>query len=309
MAEQRQDNKALEEAIEIFRADKEKDSFVKVMELLERSIVLVPALAPGDLSPELVKQMQEGKPVKLPKEAKIVPCLLRKETGEQALPVFTSPDQIPPDKKSPMVVAMPFMGCVSMAMANQDKVAEVVVNPFTGIVVLNRSILEVAEKRRQAAGQMKTVQVTKEQFQDLVHNRVVLSLLPKYLFENGEEGLKKLQREEGDFLWHFYEEVYPKGQKPSCQPDDFSVMTLNLTDTIQLTRLDMPDEAAKKGMCYRVYAVWKRDAQELLYYTMEKTKDGNLIAKVTADGGHEIVEPAPENGAEIEAVMNLVTQS
>ncbi len=46
MAEQRQDNKALEEAIEIFRADKEKDSFVKVMELLERSIVLVPALAP-----------------------------------------------------------------------------------------------------------------------------------------------------------------------------------------------------------------------------------------------------------------------
>ena len=82
MAEQRQDNKALEEAIEIFRADKEKDSFVKVMELLERSIVLVPALAPGDLSPELVKQMQEGKPVKLPKEAKIVPCLLRKETGE-----------------------------------------------------------------------------------------------------------------------------------------------------------------------------------------------------------------------------------
>ncbi len=86
-------------------------------------------------------------------------------------------------------------------------------------------------------------------------------------------------------------------------------MTLNLTDTIQLTRLDMPDEAAKKGMCYRVYAVWKRDAQELLYYTMEKTKDGNFIAKVTADGGHEIVEPAPENGAEIEAVMNLVTQS
>ena len=278
MAEQRQDNKALEEAIATFRADKERDSYVKVMELMERSMVLVPAMPPGDLPPELMEQMKEGKPVKLPKETRIVPCLLRKETGEQALPIFTSPEQIPPDKKSPMVVAMPFMGCVSMAMANQDKVAEIVVNPFTGIVVLNKSVLEVAEKRRQAAGQIKTIQVTKEQFQELAHNRVALSLLPKYLFENKEEGLKKLQQEEGQLLLHFYEEIYPKGQKAPSRADDFSVMPLNITDTIQLTRLDMPDETAKKNLCYRVYAVWKRDTEELLYYTLEKTKDGIVIA-------------------------------
>lgn len=306
MAEQRQDNKALEEAIAAFREDKERDSYVKVMELLERSIVLVPAMPPKDLPAEMMEQMQAGKPVKLPKEAKIVPCLLRKETGEQALPIFTSPAQIPPDKKSPMVVAMPFMGAVAMVSANQDKVSEIVVNPFTGIMVLNQSILEIAEKRRKAAEQIKPVQVTKEQFQDLAHNRMALSLLPKYLFEKKEEGLKKLQQEEGGLLMSFYDEIYPKGQKPSCQPDDFSLMTLNITDTIQLTRVDMPDETAKKNLCYRVYVVWKRDTEELLYYTLEKTKDGSMIARVTADGMHEVVEPAPDNGAEIEAVMNLV---
>lgn len=309
MAEQRQDNKALEEAIAAFREDKERDSYVKVMELLERSIVLVPAMPPKDLPAEIMEQMQAGKPVKLPKEAKILPCLLRKETGEQALPIFTSPAQIPPDKKSPMVVAMPFMGVISMVSANQDKVSEVVVNPFTGIMVLNQSILEIAEKRRKAAGQIKTVQVTKEQFQELAHNRMALSLLPKYLFEKGEEGLKKLQQEEGEFLMSLYEEIYPKGQKPSGQPDDFSLMTLNITDTIQLTRVDMPDETAKKNLCYRIYVVWKRDAEELLYYTLEKTKDGNKIAKVTEDGLHEVVEDAPDNGAEIEAILNLVTPS
>lgn len=309
MAEQRQDNNALEEAIAKFREDKERDSYVKVMELLERSIVLVPAVPPKDLPAEIMEQMQAGKPVKLPKEAKILPCLLRKETGEQALPIFTSPAQIPPDKKSPMVVAMPFMGVISMVSANRDKVSEVVVNPFTGIMVLNQSILEIAEKRRKAAGQIKTVQVTKEQFQELAHNRMALSLLPKYLFEKGEEGLKKLQQEEGEFLMSLYEEIYPKGQKPSCQPDDFSLMTLNITDTIQLTRVDMPDEVAKKNLCYRVYVVWKRDAEELLYYTLEKTKDGNKIAKVTEDGLHEVVEDAPDNGAEIEAILNLVTPS
>ncbi len=309
MAEQKTDNKALEQAIEAFRADKEKDSYVKVMELLEKSIVLVPAIPPKDIDPALMEQLKAGKPVQFPKDTKIVPCLLRKETGEQALPIFTSPEQIPEDKRSPMVMAMPFMGVVSMAAANQDKVEEVVVNPFTGMMVLNKSVLEIAEKRRKAAGQIKTVQLTQEQFRDLAHNRVSLFLLPKFLFEQKEAGLKRLQQEEGTFLLQLYDEVYPKGKKSGCRAEDFSLMTLNLSDTIQLTRLDLPDETNKKGLCYRVYAVFKRDTEEVLYYTLESTKEGNIIAKVTPDGKHEVVEPAPDNGAEIEAILNLVESS
>ena len=309
MAEQKINNKALEEAIAAFRSDKERDSYVKVMELLEKSIVLVPAIPPKDMDPEIMEQLKAGKPVQFPKDTKIVPCLLRKETGEQALPIFTSPEQIPEDKKSPMVMAMPFMGVISMVSANQDKVAEVVVNPFTGILVLNQSVLEIAEKRRKAVGQMKTVQLTQEQFQDFAHNRVSLFLLPKFLCEQKEEGLKRLQQEEGALLLQFYDEVYPKGKKSGCRAEDFSLMTLNLTDTIQLTRLDMPDETNKKGLCYRVYAVFKRDTEEVLYYTMENTKDGNMIASVTQDGKHEILEPVPDNGAEIEAILNLVEPS
>ncbi len=309
MAEQKTDNKALEEAIEAFRADKEKDSYVKVMELLEKSIVLVPAIPPKDIDPALMEQLKAGKPVQFPKDTKIVPCLLRKETGEQALPIFTSPEQIPEDKRSPMVMAMPFMGVVSMAAANQDKMEEVVVNPFTGMMVLNKSVLEIAEKRRKAAGQIKTVQLTQEQFRNLAHNRVSLFLLPKFLFEQKEAGLKRLQQEEGAFLLQLYDEVYPKGKKSGCRAEDFSLMTLNLSDTIQLTRLDLPDETNKKGLCYRVYAVFKRNTEEVLYYTLESTKEGNVIAKVTPDGKHEVVEPAPDNGAEIEAILNLVEPS
>lgn len=308
MAQQKADNKALEEAIAAFRSDKERDSYVKVMELLEKSIVLVPTMPPKDIAPELMEQLKAGKPVQFPKETKIVPCLLRKETGEQALPIFTSPEQIPEDKKSPMVMAMPFMGVVSMAAANQDKVEEVVVNPFTELMVLNRSVLEVAEKRRKAAGQIKTVQLTQEQFRDFAHNRVSLFLLPKYLFEQKEEGLKKMQQEEGAFLLQFYDQVYPEGKRSGHRAEDFSFMTLNLTDTIQLTRLDMPDETNKKGLCYRVYAVFMRDTEEVLYYTLENTQDGNVIARVTPDGKHEVVEPAPDNGAEIEAIMSLAAK-
>lgn len=297
------DNKALEEAIEAFRADKEKESYVKVMELLERSIVLVPTLPPENLSPELAEQMREGKPVPLPKDEKLVPCLLLKDTGEQALPIFTSQEQIPPEKKSPALIAMPFMSCVAMVTANQDKVAEVVVNPFTGMMILNQSILGVAEKRRKA---VQTMQLTPGQFRDFVYNKVSLTLLPKYLFEHKEEGLKKLQQEEGAFLLQFFKEYYSEGKKIGCRAEDFSLMTLNLTDTIQLTRLDLPDETNRKGLCYRVYAVLKRDTEEILYYTLENTEEGKYIARVTQDEKHELVEPVPDNGAEIEAIMNLL---
>lgn len=308
MAEQKTDNRALEEAIRAFRADKEKSSYVKMMELMEKSVLIVPAMLPEDIAPELLEQLKAGKPVQFPRKTKIVPCLLRKESGEQALPVFTSPEQIPRDKKSPMVMAMPFMGVISMVAANQDKMAEVVVNPFTEPVVLNRSVLEVAEKRRKTAGQVKTIQLTQEQFKDFAHNRVSLYLLPKYLFEQKEEGLKKLQQEEGAFLLQFYDEIYPQGKKCGYRAEDFSFMTLNLTDTIQMTRLDMPDGTNKKGLCYRVYAVFKRDTEEMLYYTMENTKEGHFIGRVTSDGKHELLEPVPDNGAEIEAVMSLAAK-
>lgn len=306
MADHKIDNQALEKAIAAFAADREKDSYVKVMELLERSMVLMPAMLPQNLNPETEKLMRAGKPVQLG-ENKIVPCLLRKESGGQAIPIFSSAAQIPKDKKSPAVLALPFSACAAMAMANQDKIEAVVLNPFTHNMVLNKAILEAADKRRKGAGQKKPVQLSEEQFRDLAHNRVALMLLPKYLFEHREEGLKKLQREEGGFLLDFYAEIYPEGRKTAYRAEDFSVMTLNITETVQLTRVDMPDEAVKKGMCYRVYAVWKRDTEELLYYALEKTKEENIIAKITPDGRHEAVEPVPDNGAEIEAIMSLVS--
>jgi hypothetical protein len=303
---QKIDNSKLEGLLDEFSKDRQKETYAKVMDVLEKSVIMVPTMKPQNMNPEAEKLMQAGKPVQLPKDATIQPCLLRKESGEMALPIFTSPAQIPQDKKSPAVLAMPFFAMINMVTANWDKIEAVVVNPFSHSMVLNKSILEVAQKRKDALGKVpKTIKVTEKQFQELAHNRVVLHLLPKYLFEKKEEGLQTLQKEEGEFLLKFYDEVYPEGKKAAFAADDFSVMTLNVTDTMQLTRVDMPDDAMKKGMCYRSYAVLKRNTNEILYYTLEKTEQGNYIGRVWADGRHELVEPAPDNGAEIEAVMNL----
>lgn len=306
MDEQVIDNKALEDAIEVFRADRENGSYVKVMELLEKSVVFVPIMPLEDFPAEAAKRIQEGEPVQIPKDAKVVPCLLQMETGEKVLPVFTSPEKIPPERKSPALLAVPFMSCVDMTVANQDSLTKIALNPFTGAVILNRAVTEAANTRRMAAGETKTVPLTPEKFRDIVHNRLVLSRLPEYLFENGIKGLEELQREKGALLMRFYKEVYPKEKFSGFQAEDFSFMVMNLTDDIQLTRMDLPDKINRKGLCYRVYVALKRDTEELLYYALENTKSGEMIARVTKDGRHELVEPAPDNGAEVEAIMNLI---
>ena len=310
MADNKLDNANLEAAVADFAQNRQKEYYAKVMEILEKSMVLVPAMQPQGLSEDVQKQMKAGKPVQLPKEAKVLPCLLRKESGEQILPIFTSTAQIPQDKKSPALLALPFQACLSMVMASKGQVEIMVLNPFTHNMVLTKEILEVAKKRMEAVKQQKTIRVSEKQFQELVHNRVSLFLLPKYLFEHKEDGLKQLQHEEGGFLMRFYKESYPENGKipVAVSPEEFSVMTLNVTEDMQITRVDMPDGMMKKGMCYRVYAVWLHKTQEVIYYTMEKTEQGNYIGQITQDGKHVQVEPAPDNGAEIEAVMNLVTR-
>lgn len=310
MADQLLDNSQLESVVDDFAKDRQKDKYARVMEILEKSTVLVPAMPPQGLDEETRRMMEEGKTVQLPKDAKVVPCLLRKDNGEQVLPIFTSMEQIPQDKKSPAMLSMPFHACLSMIMGNQNGVETMVLNPFTHNMVLSKAILEVAEKRRNMMGQSKQIKVTDKQFGQLVHNRMALHLLPQYLFENSEEGLRRLQYEEGEFLLQFYRESYPDNmQVPlAASPHDFSVMTMNITEDMQITRVDMPNNTNRKGMCYRVYTVWLHKTRELFYYTLEKTDQGNYFGQVTSDGKHELVEPAPDNGAEIEAVMNLAAR-
>lgn len=300
------DNSKLEAAAEEFLKDRTKENFVKVMEIIERSIVFLPTLIPENLDSATMEQVKEGKGIILPKNAQIMPCLLRKETGEKVLPVFSSAKQVPDDKRSPAILAMPFSTCVSIAMANQEKVQSIVLNPFTQNINIPEQILEVAQKRSQMS-QTKTVKLTEKQFHQLAHKRIAFELLPVFLYEKQKEGLEKMQNEEGRFLLFMYTSVYPKEVKVPYDEDDFSLMTLNITDNLQITRIDMPEKNMAKGLCSRIYVVWKRDTETLEYYTIERAENGNEIGTVSADRKHEIVMNAPDNGAEIETIMNLAS--
>lgn len=298
------DGNALEQLTEAFVQDRNKDNFVKIMEQLEKAVVFVPTLMPENLDEESKKQVAEGKAIKLPMQSKIMPCLLRKESGEQVMPIFTSQQHLSADHKSPAVLAMPFFTTVAMVMANAEKVQCIVLNPFTQNITIPKEILEVAHKRSKMP-QTKTVKVTEKQFHALAHRQLAYEALPRFLYEKKKEGMEQLQREEGSLLLQLLGSIYPKEIKIPYTEDDFSFMTLNITENMQMTRIDMPESHLVKGSSKRIYAVWKSDTESIDYYTIEKADEGNDIGRVNAEKKHEVIEKAPDNGAEIETIMNL----
>jgi len=81
MADNRKiDNSKLEAAVEVFAKERTNENFVKVMELLEKAVLYVPAMMPENLDQETMNGMGEGKGVRLPKDAKVIPVLLQKES-------------------------------------------------------------------------------------------------------------------------------------------------------------------------------------------------------------------------------------
>ncbi|MCM1145294.1 MAG: SseB family protein [Blautia sp.] len=302
------DNGQLEALAEAFVKERTKENFAKLMEQLEKSVVFLPTMMPENLENDAKKMAKEGKGIKLPKDTKITPCLLRKKTGEQALPIFSSGKHILEDKKSPAIMALPFFTCVSMAMENADKVEAIILNPFTQTIVLSKQILEVALKRSKQP-KKQVVKLTEQQFHQLAHRRIAYELLPAFLYEKQQEGLEQLQKEEGKFLLSKYASVYPKEIQVPYGEEAFSFMTLNITDTLQLTRIDMPEKNMAKGLANRIYIVWKRDTRTLEYYTIERAEKGSEIGRVYADRKHVTVEAAPDNGAEIETIIRLASES
>lgn len=304
------DNNILEQAADAFIKEKTKDNFVKMMEELEKASVFLPAMFPEEMDEETKAMIKAGKSVKVSKDTKIVPCLLKNNSGEQMLPIFSSGRHIPKERRSPALLNMPFLNCVNMALSNADKIKAVVLNPFTQNIVVSKEMMEVARKRGKMTN-AKAVQVTEKQFHYLAHRRFTYETLPKFLFTGSKEALEKLQREEGQLLISLCASLYPEKIKPPYRAEAFSTMTLNITDNLQITRIDLPEQYVAIGSCIRAYAVWKRDSETLKYYTVEKAQDivkkeeTQRLGGILPDGSHANFGQMPDNGAELERIMNL----
>ncbi len=311
------DANLLEMAAKDFKDNKNQDTFNKFMTVLENSNVVIPVLLPKniEMTPIMNAAAREGRPVPLsPTDGTpLSPCLLKKNNETLVMPLFASIDSIPFDRKFPAIVNIPFKACVSLVLSSGGKISEAVFDPFTETVVLGDKLLKAVEEHQKAVAdgtaqpQARQVTMTGGQFGSFVHMRVAGELLPKMLYAAPQEALKKLQKEKSSVMLELYASAYPKENPCTYSEDDFTVMTLNITDDIQITRIDLPEKDIAAGIPVRIY-ITLRNESDMDYYLIEKGEETDNIAHITKEGKHEIVRPVQNNSTEIEDVLSIVRQ-
>ncbi|MCR5304630.1 MAG: SseB family protein [Lachnospiraceae bacterium] len=297
----------LDDLAKKFAAERNNDNFAKLMTVLEKSLVFVPALRPDNMTDEELEEAKQGKNVPIKNGTKLSPLVLMKKDGTRAMPVYTSKAEIPQDKAqiSPVLLNIPFEACVDMAFRNPETVVELVVNPFTDAIGLNRKFVEMQTKRYEALKQNNAAkQLTPEQIYAGLHVKVGFEMLPKALFQDVSGTMGRIKAEKNRMLHRMYLEAAGKGRGIPYAEDDFSVMSLSITDDLEITRIDLPEKHQLIGCPVSVFITIK-DGNETGYYVIQKVEGKKVIVGVDASLARTVIEDAPENGTELETIMSL----
>lgn len=333
------DNQVLEEKIQEFLEDQVEKKFVKVMELLEGAKVYVPAVPPENMSQEMIERMKAGENIPASPLVKPQPFLLKKKDGESVLPIFTSKEQIPEDRKSPVLLHMPYLACVSLVMNNPDTIKEIVLNPFTMGLTINRPPIEVAYNRMQRNAQrvqqiqsarvlekqmtenyehgaenedgQKTVQMTDKEFRKFVNARAAYAMLPMLFLSNPALALEQLHSQKEAFLLELYGTLFPSKEQCNYTEEDFSVLAMNVSDSLQIIKIDLPEVKPVQDTVLRVYLASNlQKPNELKYYVVTRTgeEEVNLIARIYEDKHVEEMMTLEDYGSEISEIMELAAK-
>lgn len=297
-----------------FADGRDSNDFNEFMMELENSMVFVPAQGPENMSPEMQEKAKSGQPIPIDKDHQPRVVLLAKDDGEKVLPVFTSESQIPQDKRPPAIMNIPFKMVIGILKANINEVKNIAVNPFTKGFVLNENLIDLVDRRykagaNEAGPQGQPVRLTEDQMRAIAHVKMARELLPKKLFADPEKVLGDIKLGKEKYILSAYREAYPQNAAIPYSEDDIAVMTLQIEDDLAMTRIDLPEKHTQEGSPLRIYIT--KEGDRIGYYLIERggKELPSMIATVLPDGTHEKLEEAPENGAEIEAIMGLLKPS
>lgn len=271
-------------------------------DLLKRSTVIVPALMPGDTSPEIMRQMLQNPGVAqaIPAGANPQPCIIQSGDGKKYLPIFTSEAEMKKNAKAPkfpLMLNLPFDNCMKLVQKNPEIIGAVI-NPYTHNVIFR---VEATQP------QQKTVQVTIEQFHFLTRQKMEAFYLPKSLFEQKETLFNRLRDEQGDCLKELYEELYDTEVACPYVPEDFEFMCLNISDELSLLRITMPTSHLADHTCPIVFVAWNGKKQIIRYYAIVLIKGEKAQLHERLEDGTDVnLGDAPEEGNELTTIIDLI---
>lgn len=281
-------NDRLEQAIKEYATERTKEKLTEILNLLRPTKLFVPAMLQAPDQP--------------------TPCFLKSKEGEQYFVVYTSKEQMEKAPKSQALLNMPFPVCNSIAVKPELNLTGMVINPFTDNLVLKIELIQkLHEADEKIAKQPKQVKMTPQQFQAFVKNQTEFSIIPKRLFTEKAEFIKKLCDEKETFVNEIFAAAFKEPKLYPYTEDDYSVMALDISEDLTLIRVDLPDKGLVPPLCYRIYITYNPLKEETHYYTIEMTKekDVRLLGGINAEGKHVSYGNAPVEGAELQEIMNL----
>lgn len=333
------DNRILEEKVHDFLENQVEKKFAAAMEALEKAMVYVPGVPPVTMTKEIVARIKAGENVPISAKVQPVPFLMRKQSGENVLPIFSSMEHVPQDKKAPIYMCVPYSTCVTWFMNNQGKIQEICLNPFTEGLTVTKNVVEVAfnrmkreaERERQIqavhdmeqeavenAGSLasdelekKTVQMTVKEFRKLVNKRAAMSMLPMFFFGDPVLALEQLLSQKETFLVEMYTTLFPNKENCDYTKEDFSILSMTVSDTLQIVRIDLPGVKPVEDSALRVYlASDPENADNLQYYVVTRVGQGekNRIDRIYKDKHVEEMMTLEDYGSEISEIMELASK-
>lgn len=309
------ETKKAEQLIQIYKEDMVKDNLRALIHQLQKTMFIIPAMLPKDVDKEDLQKMaleSGGGVVKLPEGTRPVPCILTNKDGSTFFPVYTSQTHIPKEPKFDVLMNMPFKSCYTLALSESLKAEGIALNPFTDNLLLKKELLQaIRTDDEKAAAQGKQMKITPEQFKIMMRQRVEFHDLPFRAYKEGAAFIHQLSDEKEALINEIYKNAY---QNPELYPygeNDFAVMSLNISEDLMLVRVDLPPVKAPAQLCYRVYITLNPKSEEIHYFTIEnaREKDARNLGGVDSEGKHVEYGAAPVEGAELQRVMDLITET
>ena len=260
----------------------------------------------------LVKHIHDCRilvPANVNEEKKPIPCYIRNQNGQLFLPVYTSKAQIPKEPKSPAIINMPFMAANKLVMNGEPKCDGIVINPFTNNLIFKTELVKRIDEVEEVQKKIPKPQMLKLSPKEYVlfeRNQFEYRFFPKKLFELGEEFVDTLCADREAYIDTLYEESYQQKRLYGLLEEDFSVMPMTISEDLLMIRIDMPERDMNPNSCERVYIAWEKNGRKGRYFTIEKAKTGPLLGEVLPDGKHVSHGPAPVEGAELQALIDMV---
>jgi hypothetical protein len=286
-------NKELEELMKLYLGERTPENLNKLVNHIRGCRVLVPANVDEQKKPQ--------------------PCLISHAQNGVFLPVYTCQEQIPREPRSTGVLNMSFLAANRLVAQQGDKVSGIVINPFSHNLIFKRALIErieEVEQERKKAGGVKKVTMTEAQYLVFERQQFEFGHFPRAFFGNGREVIDGLCEQKEAYVDELFEAGYQQNRMYPYLPEDFSVMVMQITQDMRIIRVDMPDKDVGVPSCRRIYLSWNERSCKGRYLTIERTrtKGVDMLGEVTADGKRIEHGEAPVEGAELQRIIDLLSE-